>query len=60
MENRKAPMKIEYAEPIPSLATPRKCSVCLEPAVYFGFTADKRGAANLSSKTPFCLTHAEV
>jgi len=60
MENRKAPMKIQYVEPIHDLATPRKCSVCLEPATSFGFTANHRGAVNPSSKTPLCPAHSEL
>lgn len=34
--------------------TPRKCSVCQQPALYFGFSANKKGAINRSSRTPIC------
>jgi hypothetical protein len=38
-------------------ATARKCAECQQPAVKWGFTANKNGGINKSSRTPLCASH---
>jgi hypothetical protein len=51
-------MKIAFIER--ATGTNRKCSVCLQPAIRFGYTANSKGGKNKSSRTPLCLPHAVV
>lgn len=47
-------------KPISEYATPRKCSVCQQPATVWSFKSDKKGGINLSSRSARCEEHKET
>lgn len=44
---------------ISEYSTPRKCSVCQQPATYWVYKKAKTGEDDLSSPQPRCETHKE-
>ena len=45
---------------ISEFSTPRKCSVCQEPAIFWNYKKDRFGGADKSSKSPRCEEHKET
>ena len=49
------------SRPISPYGTPRKCSVCLKPAIVWVLTTkDQTGAPDKSSVQPRCADHEET